>query len=162
MSVEMRIRTLNPRDYDPIITRVDEWWGGREMVDGLPRLFFKNFSRTSLAAEDREGRIIGFVLGFMSPDRPDEAYIHYAAVDPAFHGRGLGQRMYKEFFKLALDEGRSVVRCLTSPVNKASIAFHQRIGFKLVKSDHEADGVPIHRDYDGPGNDRVLFRKRLT
>jgi ribosomal protein S18 acetylase RimI-like enzyme len=158
----MRIRTLEPGDYDFIISRVDEWWGGRRMAGGLPRLFFNHFAGTGLAADDDEGRIAAFVLGFMSPQRPDEAYIHYAAVDPAHHRTGLGRRMYEAFFKAARDHGRTVVRCLTSPVNKLSISFHQGIGFELVDSIHHEDGIPIHLDYDGPGNHRVLFEKRLT
>lgn len=160
----MRIRTLEPGDYDFIINQVDDWWGGRKMVRGLPRLYFHNFAGTGLAAEDETGegrRIVGFVLGFMSPQNPEEAYIHYAAVDPAHHRQGLGRRLYRAFFALAEDRGREVIRCLTSPVNKLSIAFHQGMGFELVESGHLEEGIPVHRDYDGPGNHRVLFRKRL-
>jgi RimJ/RimL family protein N-acetyltransferase len=49
--------------------------------------------------------------------------------------------------------GRTVVRCVTSPVNERSVAFHEAMGFEVDRV------VP---DYDGPGEDRVLLVKRLT
>jgi hypothetical protein len=53
------------------------------------------------------------------------------------------------------------VGCITSPVNKGSIAFHRAMGFSLKESDTEIDGVPVHRNYDGPDRDRVVFEKML-
>jgi hypothetical protein len=53
------------------------------------------------------------------------------------------------------------VACITSPVNKGSIAFHTAIGFSLKESDTEIDGVPVYRNYDGPDRDRVVFEKML-
>ncbi|GAA1595344.1 hypothetical protein GCM10009693_04090 [Leucobacter chromiireducens subsp. chromiireducens] len=47
-------------------------------------------------------------------------------------------------------------------MNAASIAFHTRLGFDIVPGDRLATGIPVHSDYDGPGKDRVCFRKRLT
>ena len=46
----MRIRGLVPEDYERIIGRIDDWWGGRPMSVGLPRFFFLHFARTSLVA----------------------------------------------------------------------------------------------------------------
>ena len=41
---------------------------------------------------------------------------------------------------------------MTSPVNEGSIAFHESLGFVAER---------VAKDYDGPGEDRVLFVKRL-
>ena len=49
-------------------------------------------------------------------------------------------------------EGRSLVRCVTSPLNEGSIAFHESLGFSVES---------VAKDYDGPGEDRVLFVKHL-
>jgi len=35
------------------------------------------------------------------------------------------------------------------------------MGFSLKESDTEIDGVPVHRNYDGPDRDRVVFEKLL-
>ena len=157
----MRIRTLRTEDYNYIINRVNDWWGGRNMAPGLPSLFLEHFAGTSLAAEDDQGRIIGFVVGFMSPQHPDEAYIHYTGVEPAHHGRGIGSSLYEAFYEIARQNGRSRVSCITSPVNKASIAYHTRIGFEILPSSEYEEGVPVHRGHNGPGKDMVLFQKRI-
>jgi hypothetical protein len=65
------------------------------------------------------------------------------------------------FFELSRKHGRDIVRCVTSPVNKTSLAFHRSVGFQLEPSTEDSSGIPIHKNYDGPGEDRVLFFKRL-
>ena len=159
---ETKLRTLRPEDYDFVIARINGWWGGRNLAPGLPRLFFDHFAGTSLAAEDAGGKIVAFLVGFISPQRRDEAYIHYAGVDPEYQRAGLGRRMYTAFFRTALDHGRTVVRCQTSPVNRDSIAFHQKMGFDLVDSPDREEGVPVHRNSNGQGDDKVLFIKKLV
>jgi ribosomal protein S18 acetylase RimI-like enzyme len=121
------------------------------MTDGLPRLFLDHFSGTSLIAE-HDGELAGFVIGFLSPAKPHEAYIHYAAVAPAWRRSGLAGRLYEQFFDLARHDGRTVVKAITSPQNAASIAYHRAMGFTV--SD------PIE-DYDGPSTDRVVFVREI-
>ena len=74
-------------------------------------------------------------------------------VDPEVRGQGLGGVLYERFFDEVRAEGRSVVRCVTSPANERSIAFHESLGFEVER---------VVQDYDGPGEDRVLLVKRLT
>src|SRR6185369_13159513 len=66
------IRPARAADYDPIAAVVDDWWG-RPVLPGLPRLFLEHFHRTSLVAEE-DGALVGFLVGLLSPSRPDEAY----------------------------------------------------------------------------------------
>jgi predicted GNAT superfamily acetyltransferase len=146
----VEIRTARPSDYERVIAVVDDWWGGRPMRPLLPRLFLEHFADTSLVAED-DGELVGFLVGFVSPSRPDEAYVHFVGVRPDRRGGGLARAFYERFFERARAEGRTVVRCVTSPANEGSVAFHRKLGF-------EAELVA---DYDGPGADRVAFTKRL-
>ncbi|HEY2868783.1 MAG TPA: GNAT family N-acetyltransferase, partial [Gaiellales bacterium] len=104
-------------DYDRIAPLVDEWWGGREMIDMLPRLFFVHFSETAFVAEDGDD-LCGFLAGFLSQSRPDEAYIHFVGVSPGYRGRGVGRLLYERFFAVAREHSRSVVRCVTAPINE--------------------------------------------
>jgi hypothetical protein len=55
----------------------------------------------------------------------------------------------------------TIVRGVTSPKNATSLKFHAQLGFEFEPGDLDIDGVPVHRDYDGPGIDMVLLRKRL-
>ncbi len=156
----VEIRRLHPSDYEPVISVLDSWWGGRQMVDMLPRLFFDHFANSSFAA-DRSGRIVGFLVGFVSQCKPGEAYIHFVGVDPEERRNGLGQKLYETFFGEVQARGCRTVRAVTAPVNIGSLAFHRSLGFELERSPTVMDGVPIATNYDGPGRDRVRFVKRL-
>jgi ribosomal protein S18 acetylase RimI-like enzyme len=157
----MRIRHAEPSDYDQVISTLNDWWGERPMSDMLPRLFFVHFHGTSFVAEEK-GEIIGFLVGFLSQTFSDEAYVHFAGVRPDSRRQRVGLALYERFFEAVEQHGRTIVRCVTSPVNKASIAFHMHIGFQIEPQDTIADGVAVYHDYDGPANDRVLFVKRLS
>ena len=75
------IRHLEERDYDPVITVIDEWWGGRKMSHLLPRVFFIHFRPTSFAIEEG-GSVIGFLAGFVSQTNPEQAYIYFVGIYP--------------------------------------------------------------------------------
>lgn len=56
--------------------------------------------------------------------------------------------------------GRHVIRSVTSPSNRDSVAFHIRLGFAIEAQAHSIDGLPVCRDYHGrAGTDRILFVK---
>jgi ribosomal protein S18 acetylase RimI-like enzyme len=160
MTQNVRIRPIEESDYDAIISVLDEWWGERQMVAMLPRLFFKYFTETSFLAEIGDKRV-GFLVGFFSVTGNSEAYIHFAGVHPDYRKSGIGRLLYGHFFDVCRKHGRSIIRCVTSPVNKNSIAFHSSMGFQLEPSSEVLGNIPIHRNYDGPGQDRVLFLKRF-
>lgn len=145
----MQIRHAEPSDYATVIASIDDWWGGRRMAAMLPKLFFVHFRDTSFVAE-QDGELVGFLCGFRSQTFPDEAYVHFVGVSPAARGSGLGRELYERFF--AAVAPRTVVRCVTSPVNEASVAFHTAIGFEVERIDD---------DYDGSGESRVLLVKHL-
>ncbi|MGH3134862.1 MAG: GNAT family N-acetyltransferase [Gaiellaceae bacterium] len=147
------MRHAKPSDYGRVIGRINVWWGGRDMAPMLPKLFFLHFEGTSFVAEDEESDLVGFLCGFLSQTSDDEAYIHFVGVTPDKRGEGLGRALYEHFFDEVRSQGREVVRCVTSPVNKDSVGFHERLGFEVDRV------VP---DYDGPGEDRVLLVKRLS
>jgi predicted GNAT superfamily acetyltransferase len=144
------LRAARPADYDAIVAVVDDWWG-RPIARVLPRLFLDHFHRTSFLAE-RDGDLVGFLIGFYSPSAPDQAYIHFIGVSPAARGSGLARRLYEAFFADAERAGCTLVHAITSPVNTGSIAFHRAMGFAVHG--------PI-ADYDGPEVGRVIFERHL-
>ncbi|MGW3471187.1 N-acetyltransferase family protein [Saccharopolyspora sp. NPDC000995] len=162
------LRQAEETDHSRIVAAIESWWTdsrspaeARELSLLVPRLFLQHFSGTSLVAE-RGGETVGFLIGFLSADRAEDAYIHFVGVDPALRGGGLARRLHAEFFDTASSAGRSRVRCITSPANTASVAFHRRMGFELVPGDTEIDGIPVHQDYDGRGHDRVCFVREVS
>jgi ribosomal protein S18 acetylase RimI-like enzyme len=157
----MIIRSAISEDYYKISPLLNDWWGGRQMTDMLPKLFFDHFNNTSFISE-QDGQIVGFLIGFLSQSKPEEAYIHFVGVHPEHRKNSIAKQLYIEFFRVVKQNGRSVVRCVTSPVNKVSIAYHTQMGFKIEKGDKNIEGVGVHTDYDGLNQDRVLFFKKLV
>lgn len=119
-----------------------------------------------------------------------QAHAHVIGIDPAHRGVGLGARLYQHFFQAIKDRGCTLVHCVTSPYNTASVAFHRTLGFEPVRvassggggqdgggaeggewSTGASDGEQAEKrapadfvrvGYDGPDEgDRVLMEKRL-
>ncbi|MGW4521760.1 N-acetyltransferase family protein [Amycolatopsis sp. NPDC004378] len=162
------VRHPGPDDHLPVLAVLDAWWGGLGGEEGtrqrallLPKLMFQHFTGSSFLVTG-DDRIVAFLIGFLSPSRPAESYIHFVGVDPAERGRGLGAALYERFFAYSRANGRTSVRAITSPVNKASHAFHTRMGFVTEPGPKEFEGLPVQPDYDGPGLDRLSFSKDLS
>jgi GNAT superfamily N-acetyltransferase len=156
----MIVRNVRPTDYPPIISVLDDWWGGRKASAMLPRLFFEHFCDTSTIIEE-DGRIAAFLIGFFSQSQPEEAFIHFVGVHPQYRKRGFGRYLYERFFTVMRQGNRKRVRCVTSPVNTGSIAFHTRMGFTIEPGEPGAGGVSFDPNHDGPGEDRVCFIREV-
>lgn len=154
------VRHGRAQDHGAVMQVIDAWWGGRAMAPLLPRLFFEHFADTCFVAEDAQG-IAGFLCGFLSQSRTGESYIHFVGVRPDLRGGGLGRALYERFFAAAQSAGAATVHCVTSIVNRPSVAFHRQMGFTLVPGDREVDGIPVHSGHDGRGGDQVLFVRHL-
>jgi ribosomal protein S18 acetylase RimI-like enzyme len=174
----MELRNAVEEDFASIASALQTWWtipgmdrevGARERAALVPRLWLQHFAGTSLIAEEegpsKDGRatmeFVGFLVGFMSPDRADEGYIHFVGVAPDARGRGIGRALYEGFFDLSRRAGRARVRCVTSPQNSLSIAFHGAMGFDAEPGTEGTGEVRAKSDYDGPGVHRVAFVREL-
>ena len=128
-----QIRHAHPSDYGRVIQHVNAWWGGREMAPMLPKLFFLHFEGTSFVAEDDEGKLVAFLIGFLSQTDPTEAYIHFVGVAPGAAWLGLGRELYERFFA-SWANGWTRVRCVTSPANADRSRFTRRSGSRSSAS----------------------------
>ena len=153
-----------PDDHGRVVAVLDSWWGGlggpggaRQRALLLSRLFFEHFSDSSWVVEDADGDLRAFLVGFLSSARPEDGYVHFVGVDPALHRQGVAGALYHRFAEHVAQRGARRLSCLTSPANTTSVRFHRGLGFDLVPGDDVVDGVPVHRDHDGPGLHRVLF-----
>ncbi|MFC8566135.1 GNAT family N-acetyltransferase [Streptomyces sp. NPDC057245] len=162
------VRQALVTDHRTIVECVRRWWSdsrtpeqAHELSLLLPKLFLQFFAGTSLVLEDDTG-IRAFLVGFYSADNENEAYIHFVGVDPALRGQGVARGLYTTFLQRAAEAERRHVRAITSPANTGSIAFHRAMGFAVEEGDHLVDGLPVHSDYDGPGQNRVCFHMELT
>ena len=160
---ELTFRHPTEADHPRIVGLVDEWWGGRRMRALLPRLWFQHFAGTSWIAEAADGRLEGFVVAFISQDDPTSGYVHMIAADPNHRRAGIGRALYQRVFEDLAARGVRRVTAITWPGNRQSVAFHQAIGFRVDAGPGTQDlyGVPAYADYDGDGDDRVVFVRDL-
>ncbi|MER6308196.1 GNAT family N-acetyltransferase [Streptomyces sp. NPDC001657] len=165
----LTLRHPVPSDHPRLQVALADWWGGLGGEAGalqrkllVPRLFLQHFAGTSFLVERPDGTLHAFLIGLLSQTDPRTAYIHFVGICPDGRRDGLGRALYERFFALAREAGRSQVRCITSPDNRNSVAYHTRMGFRLEPGDHlDEHGTPVHTDYDGPGLDRVSFVREL-
>ena len=146
------ISSLQESDFLHISTNLDEWWGGRNMVPMLPRLWFK------------DSQPIAFLVGYISQIDNSKAYVHFIGVDPYHRKDNLGRSLYEAFSRKAAELGANRIEAVTSPTNATSLRFHESLGF-LAKEIGGELVLPTqalgHKDYNGVGADRVILIKTL-
>jgi ribosomal protein S18 acetylase RimI-like enzyme len=159
-----RFRRPTEADHPTIVASIDDWWGGRRIHELLPRLWFQHFTGTSWIVERDDGRLIGFLVGFVSPDDPSLGYIHMVGTDPNHRRRELGRQLYERFIADVIARGVRRIRAVTWPGNRVSVAFHTRLGFEPLDGTGAMNlyGIRAFADYDAPGDDRVVFERTLS
>jgi ribosomal protein S18 acetylase RimI-like enzyme len=160
---EIAFRRPTEADYDAIVGVIDEWWGGRQLDHLLPRLWLQHFTGTSWLAETADGRLAGFLIGFLSPDHHGVAYCHLVGANPNLRRRGLGRALYERFFDDARAAGRTTVTAITWPANRASIGFHRAMGFEVLGGPGRQNlyGTPSIAGYDFDREDRAVLVRSI-
>jgi ribosomal protein S18 acetylase RimI-like enzyme len=157
-----RVRPASEEDHLPLVRSVDDWWG-RPTRHRLPRLWFEHFTGTSRLAEDDDGRRIGFVVGFVSPDRPDEAYLHLLGVGPGRRRRGVGRALWDAFAGVVRERGARRVTTIAWPGDPVGVAFLRAIAFEVDAGagTRPLYGVPARTDWNDHGDDQVVLRREI-
>ena len=163
MSGEVRYRRPVEADHPGLVSQMNEWWGGTRLQQLFPRLWLQHFAGTSWLAEDGDGRPVGFLVGFVSPDRPDEAYVHLIGTSPNHRRAGIGRELYRHFCDDATARGARRVTAVTWPGNRVSLLFHRALGFEASQAPGTKNlyGSSAFPDYDADGEDRVVFNLDL-
>ena len=156
IQTEFKIRNSKSEDHIRIIEVMEDWWEGRDLTWMVPKLFLIHFNNTSFIIK-KNNNLVAFLIAFLSPANEKEGYIHIVGVHPDYRGLRIGEYLYNQFFQICRDHNRNTVRSCTSPINKGSIEFHRRIGFKIRKGNAVIDGVDVTLDYNKPGDTKVLF-----
>lgn len=162
MTTGLVFRRPTEADHPRVVEVIDEWWGGRHLRQLLPRLWLQHFAGTSWIAEE-DGRMRGFLVAFISQDDPTTGYVHMVASDPNRRKAGIGRALYERAYADLAAQGARRVIAITWPGNRISIAFHRALGFRVDDGPgtQAIYGTPAHADYDGPGEDRVVFYRDL-
>jgi GNAT superfamily N-acetyltransferase len=155
----MQISRCTKADFDQILTHIEEFWG-RESTLGLhhPTLLHE-FGDTAYVIRDGAA-VAAYLFGYLSQAEP-AAYVHLVGVRAPYRRRGLARRLYAHFVDYARSRGCTDLKAIATPENAASIAFHKSLGMELVGTPNR-DGVPVVKDYAGPGKDRVVFHMTIA
>jgi ribosomal protein S18 acetylase RimI-like enzyme len=155
----LHYRRPTEADHAGLAVVVDEWWSGRRVRHLLPRLWFRHFTSTSWLAETEGGRVVGFIVGYLSPDRPDEGCVHLVGVDPNLRRRGIGRELEARFAADLRARGARRVTATVPPGDRIALRFHLAVGFRVLEDPATTPihGTPAVADYDGPGDDRALL-----
>jgi hypothetical protein len=155
----MEISLCTKADWDQILTDFTDFWGDNERMKSLHNaVYLYEFGNTAYVVKDGH-IVIGYLFGLLSQTAP-AAYVRFVAVRRSYQKRGIGRSLYEHFVQFAKTKGCTELKAITSPTNKASIAFHRSMGMELLGVPNE-DGVPVVKNYSGPGTDRVVFKKKI-
>lgn len=114
-------------------------------------------------AELPSGELGGFLLGFISQENPEEAYIHLLCVDPKMRGKHIGKKLVEKFTEEAALKNCKKIYLITKPVNWNSISFYKKLGFLEDKSLETINilGTNAVKNYNGMGQHMVVFYKLI-
>ncbi|WP_336116469.1 diaminobutyrate acetyltransferase [Streptomyces sp. PTD9-10] len=122
-------------------------------------LWCRDFAGTSAVARGADGEPVGFVTGYVRPDRPGTLLVWQVAVDSAHRGLGIAAALLDGLTARLADElGITRVETTITPGNTASerlfTSFAARHGADLTREVlFPADLFP-----DGPHDPEVLYR----
>jgi L-2,4-diaminobutyric acid acetyltransferase len=127
-------------------------------------LWCRDFAGTSVVARDAGGTPVGFVTGYVRPERPDTLLVWQVAVDAAHRGRGLAAAMLDGLTARVAAEAASGGRPLTSV--ETTITPGNTASERLFTSYAGRHGAGVEREVlfdvgqfpDGPHDPEVLYR----
>lgn len=140
-------------------------WSDEARTVGPGRAWSRHVAGTSwLAQADADARPLGILLGFTSPDHPDEAVIQRVAVDPEFRRRGIGRALVGRFAVDRTHAGASRLTAACRPDDRRALAFFGALGFtpNAGPGSRKLYGVPAFENWDGPGEDRALLERAIS
>lgn len=154
----MEIVNCSKTDFDEILLEITEFWGDDRTLHLHHPMFLYEFGNSAYVIKEGS-KVVAYLFGFLS-QTGHTAYVHLIAVRQPHQRRGLGYRLYENFTAFAREHGCTEIKAITNHTSMQSIAFHKSIGMELLGSPNK-DGIPIVKDYSGPGKHRVVFRKSI-
>lgn len=158
------LRHASESDHAAIAAVIDEWFGGRRIAHLAGRSWFRHVGSTSWLAVDEADRPVGLLLGFRSQDHPGEAIVQLLAVDPNRRRRGIARQLVEAFATDLAGRGATEMIVLAWPGDPPAVAFFRAFGFRADDGPGSQNlfGMPAFADFEAPGDDRIVFRRRLS
>jgi GNAT superfamily N-acetyltransferase len=154
----MEITTCSREDFAQILSEFGDFWEhDRAAALHHPTIIYE-FGNSAFVVKEGE-KVAAYLFGFLSQTEP-AGYIHLLAVRRGSRRQGLANRLYAHFEAYARSHGCTRLKAITSPLNTLSIDFHRSIGM-MPTGEPDNSGLPVAKNYAGPGKDRVVFIKEM-
>lgn len=115
-----------------------------------------------LVARDERGAVVGWTT--LAPVSKREVYAGVVevsiAVGRAAWGRGVGRALMRELIARSEAAGIWMLQSVIFPENVASVALHERCGFRLVGRRKRIGKMPAIGPRAGEWRDTLLFERR--
>jgi GNAT superfamily N-acetyltransferase len=154
----MEISLCTKADFDQILRDVADFWGDKRTLAIHHPMFLYEFGNSAYVMKEGD-LVVGYLFGVLSQTETI-AYVHLLSVRRSHQRQGIARRLYEHFIDFARENGCEEIKAITSPNNKISVAFHRRMGMELLGEQGE-EGIPVMKNYSGPGIHRVIFYKRI-
>lgn len=117
-----------------------------------------HFSSTSVAAE-RDGKLVGFISGYILPDRPDTLFIWQVAVDEEARGLGLASQMLLNILNRSHCQDVHYLETTITEDNQPSWALFKRLS-KQMDADINSTEAWLDKQahFDGEHDSESLVR----
>jgi ribosomal protein S18 acetylase RimI-like enzyme len=160
---DLKIRSTLEEDFVEIADLAENCSPMETERNSIYHIFTKFFRSTSFVAELPSGELGGFLLGFISQENPEDAYIHLLCVDPKMRGKHIGRKLVEKFTEEAALKECKKIYLITKPVNWNSISFYKKLGFLEDKSQETINilGTNAVKNYNGMGQHMVVFYKSI-
>jgi diaminobutyrate acetyltransferase len=154
--------------------REDEFLAVQGFVSGCPpleaypqhvyRILLRHFGSCSFVAE-REGRILGFVLGVASHRQPGTYFLWQIGVAPDQQGTGLGRRLLRHVESELVRLGLERIDVTIDPLNDPSRKLFEASGYYNVSAGEGTtvvvNGQLAAADFYRSGRHFLVFEKTL-
>lgn len=116
-----------------------------------------HFSSTSVAA-DMDGELVGFISGYVVPDRPDTLFIWQVAVDERARGLGLASKMLGHILNRPVCHSIQYLETTITQDNLPSWALFKGLAKRLSTELHASPWLDEHVHFDGQHDSESLIR----
>lgn len=138
----VRIRNASPRDGLDVAALVRRCPGLDANSAYAYVLLCDEFRDTCITARGDDGRLTGFVTGFLSPRDPSRAFLWQVGVDPDHRGRGLAHALVRAFAQSARAAGAVSLETTIAPDNAASLALFSSFAASVGSSLRRISSYP--------------------
>jgi diaminobutyrate acetyltransferase len=149
------LRTARPEDA-AAMHALAERSGALEVNSAYCYLLLADHFRATSVVAEREGEIVGMVVGYRPPTRPEAIFVWQVGVDDTMRGRGLGRAMLHAFATTPGAAGARFLEATVTPANRASRALFHAFARDRATELHEEAGYPAALFPGGHEPERLL------